>query len=117
MFDVEYTDEFGHWWDSLTEDEHDAIAVRVELLAQQGPALRRPVVGEIAGSRHDPQMKELRVGSLRVLFVFDPRQTAILLIGGDKGVAGWTAWYGKAIDDADALYDTHLDELEREGLI
>lgn len=56
------------------------------LLAEHGPALWRPVVGEITSSRH-PNMKELRAskgGALRVLFSFDPRRHAILLFGGDK---------------------------------
>jgi hypothetical protein len=76
MWEVEYTDEFGDWWETLSDDERAAIAVRVELLEQQGPALRRPVVGEIKGSAFDPQMKELRVeegpASIRVLFVSTP---------------------------------------------
>jgi hypothetical protein len=42
-------------------------------------------VDTIHHSRH-ANMKELRPrgGHLRILFAFDPRRTAILLIGGDK---------------------------------
>ena len=64
-------------------------------------------------------MKELRVssgGSLRILFAFDPRQTAILLIGGDKS-GEWETWYQHAIPLADDLYDEYLEELRKEGLI
>lgn len=111
------TDEFIRWFLNLDEDDRDAVAQRIDLLAARGPALKRPVVGEIIGSKHDPRMKELRVGSIRVLFIFDPRSTGILLLGGDKGVAGWKAWYPKAIDEADALYDTYLEELRNEGLL
>ena len=63
-----------------------ALTDRVTLLGDNGPCLKRPVVGEISSSRHQ-HMKELRVtaaGALRVLFAFDPRRNAILLIGGDK---------------------------------
>jgi hypothetical protein len=115
-WEVEYTDEFADWWGTLTIEEQEAVAQRVELLAAEGPALKRPVVGEITGSAHDPQMKELRVGSIRVLFVFDPRQAAILPLGGDKA-GDWKSWYGHAIPEADRLYSEHLKQLRKEGLI
>jgi hypothetical protein len=64
-------------------------------------------------------MKELRVskgGALRVLFAFDPRRNAILLLGGDKS-GQWTEWYEWAIPAADLLYDLYLTELGNEGLL
>lgn len=64
-------------------------------------------------------MKELRAsrgGALRVLFAFDPRRHAILLLGGDKS-GQWNAWYRRAIPEADALYEIHLEELRAEGSI
>ena len=61
-------------------------------------------------------MKELRPGTVRVLFAFDPRRTAILLIGGDKRDE-WDGWYEETIPVADDIYDVHLKELEKEGLI
>jgi hypothetical protein len=88
------------------------------LLAEHGPGLKRPVVGDIQGSRH-ANMKELRAsrsGVLRVLFAFDPRRHAILLLGGDKS-GQWNEWYPSAIARADDLYDLHLRELHDEGLI
>lgn len=119
-WEVEITDEFGEWWDSLTEDEQVAIDARVAQLIEHGPALKRPTVGQIVGSRHDPRMKELRASAghhqLRVLFVFDPRSTAILLIGGNK-TDQWNRWYRKTIPEADSLYDTYLQEIRAEGLI
>ncbi len=78
-------------------------------------------MGEVKGSAHK-NMKELIAskggtgGALRVLFVFDPRRTAILLIGGNK--AGlWDEWYVNAVPIGDAAYETYLDELRKEGLI
>jgi hypothetical protein len=59
-FEVEVTDEFVAWYLGLSEDEQLAIDVRVDLLAEEGPRLKRPVVGEVVGSKFDPQMKELR---------------------------------------------------------
>ena len=53
---------------------------------------------------------------MRVLFAFDPRRMAILLMGGDKSHR-WSSWYGEAIPAADALYDEHLQALRDEGAI
>jgi hypothetical protein len=50
------------------------------------------------------------------MFAFDPRRTAILLIGGDKS-GEWSRWYEHAIREADALYDEHLAELHDEGTL
>ena len=50
----------------------------------------------------------------RVLYAFDPRRCAILLIGGDK--TGDDRWYEKYVSTADRLYDQHLAALEKEGL-
>jgi hypothetical protein len=115
VWEVEYTDTFGAWWDELTEDEQDRITSAVELLEQSGPALGRPLVDTLKGSRH-PNMKELRPrgGHMRVLFAFDPRRMAILLMGGDKSQR-WSSWYAEAIPAADTLYDEHLQTLRNEG--
>ena len=118
MWEVEYTDEFELWWRALTQDQQEALDDRVMLLAEHGPALKRPVVAEITSSRH-PNMKELRAsrgGALRVLFAFDPRRHAILLLGGDK-TGQWEQWYQWAIPVADDLYDTLLQALRDEGLL
>lgn len=118
MWEVEYTDEFGKWWDGLTAEQQEALDDRVMLLTEVGPSLRQPVVGEITPSRH-ANMKELRVskaGALRVLSACDPRRHAILLLGGDKS-GRWKEWHDWAIPRADDLYDTHLEELRAEGLL
>ena len=118
MWVVEYTNEFEAWWHTLNEEQQEALTDRVTLLGENGPSLKRPVVGEISSSRHQ-HMKELRVtaaGALRVLFAFDPRRNAILLIGGDKS-GQWQQWYRKAVPVADDLYDEHINELRAEGLI
>ena len=115
MWEIEYTDEFGEWWGTLTEQQQEALTDRVDLLAEHGNALGRPAVAPIKGSRHST-MRELRVSSLRVLFAFDPRRQVILLVGGDKS-GQWNNWYKWAIPDADGLYDVYLQELRAEGLI
>jgi hypothetical protein len=64
-------------------------------------------------------MKELRTQCqgrpLRTFFAFDPRRTAILLIGGDK--TGDDRFYEKMIPLADRLYDEYLKEIKAERLI
>ena len=38
-WEVEYTDEFGAWWEELTEDEQESIDASVHLLEARGPTL------------------------------------------------------------------------------
>jgi len=118
VWEVEATDQFLEWWRDLTDDQQESLTDRVDLLAERGPDLGRPLVDRIQTSRHH-NMKELRAakrGALRVLFMFDPRRQVILLLGGDKSGA-WNDWYEWAVPAADDLYDEYLDELKREGLI
>lgn len=51
----------------------------------------------------------------RVLYAFDPRRCAILLLGGSK--VGDDSWYDWAVPMADRLYEVHLQTLQREGWI
>jgi len=115
-WDVEYTDEFGGWWESLTAEEQESIAVSVRLLEDRGPSLGFPHSSAINGSRHG-HMRELRTQHngrpIRTLYAFDPRRSAILLIGGDK--TGDNRWYEINVPLADRLYDEHLEQLEKEG--
>ncbi len=115
---VEYTNEFGAWWQELFEKQQDAIAASVGLLSHYGPQLAHPHSSSIEGSKHT-HMRELRVQSggkpLRIFYAFDPRRTAILLIGGDK--TGDQRFYQKFIPLADELYDQYVEELRKEGLL
>jgi hypothetical protein len=117
-WEVEYTDEFEQWWETLSESEQDSIAVVVALLEHKGPELPYPYSSGIHGSKHK-NMRELRVQHkgepYRILYAFDPRRTAILLVGGKK--VGDDRWYDEYIPYADKLYDGHLRTLKNEGLI
>lgn len=61
-------------------------------------------------------MRELRIQHkgepYRVLYAFDPRRIAILLIGGNKG--GDDRWHEKLIPKADKIYRQHLESLKQE---
>jgi hypothetical protein len=115
---VEYTDEFAKWWETLSPAEQASLEACVRLLEEHGPRLSRPFADTVKGSRH-PNMKELRTQCkgrpLRTFFAFDPRRTAILLLGGDK--TGDERFYERMLPLADRLYDVYLQELREEGLI
>lgn len=116
MWRVEVTREFREWFSALDDSAGDAVGSAIDVLIDRGPALGRPRVDRIKGSAWH-HMKELRVSAgrrkLRVLFAFDPRGVAMLLLGGDKS-GMWTDWYVAAIPVADAIYERHLEHLRRE---
>jgi hypothetical protein len=118
QWDVEYTDEFGLWWDGLTLAEQKAITASVELLEVCGPNLGFPHSSGVTESRYS-HMRELRTQHAgrpyRTLYAFDPRRAAILLIGGDK--TGNDRWYREFVPVADRLYEEHLEQLGAEGLL
>lgn len=91
-------------------DASARVEAALDMLAERGPGLGRPVVDTITNSRH-ADMKELRVGSIRILFAFDPQRDAVLLVGGDKR-GEWKRWYDKAVPLADDRFDEWLADLE-----
>ena len=117
-WEIEYTDEFEQWWETLSIEEQTSIAASVELLENFGTNLKFPHSSGINGSKHD-RMRELRTQHqgrpYRTLYAFDPRRTAILLIAGDK--TGNDRWYDINVSIADKLYDEHFNLLKKEGLI
>lgn len=74
-WNVEYSDEFGDWWDGLGEGEQDWVAVMVGLLEMKGPNLPFPYSSGVEGSRYG-HMRELRVqhagAPYRILYAFEP---------------------------------------------
>lgn len=117
-WDVEGTDRFADWYGDLADDEQLAVGRVVELLVEHGPSLPFPHSSGLTTSKHR-HMRELRIQHAarpyRVLYAFDPRRTAILLLGGDK--TGQDRWYDVHVPIADALYDEYLETLKKEGLI
>jgi hypothetical protein len=112
MWEVEFTDEFESWWNTLDAKSQGAVDASVRLLEQEGPNLKFPYSSGVYNSRHNA-MRELRSQSggrpLRTFYVFDFRRTALLLIGGDK--TGNIRFYDEFIPVADAIYDRYLREI------
>lgn len=105
------------WLKAADDDTYDQIIAAIRILATVGPGLGRPLVDTIVGSRHN-NMKELRPGSsgrseVRILFAFDPKRHAIMLLAGDKQ-GRWEKWYRKNISVADDRYDAHLAQVKKQ---
>ncbi|BAZ17220.1 hypothetical protein NIES4071_90980 [Calothrix sp. NIES-4071] len=117
-YEVEYTNEFYQWWVTLDTQAQASIDATVMQLEEKGPLLAFPYSSGIKASRHE-QMRELRVQHkgepYRILYAFDPRRVAVILLGGNK--VGNDRWYEENIPKADKLYDVLLEELRNEGLI
>ena len=114
-WEVEFTDEFEEWWHTLTETEQGKVDARVNLLMERGPNLGFPFSSPVKSSRF-PEMRELRAQAggdpLRMLYAFDPRRTAILLVAGDK--TGDDRWYDTNVPIADRLFEEHMRTIEKE---
>ncbi len=100
------------WLRFLDQKSYEQVIAALELLAERGPSLGRPLVDSVVGSRHK-NMKELRPGSsgrseLRMLFAFDLERHAIMLVAGDKA-GNWQKWYRTNIPLADDLFTEHMN--------
>ena len=96
---------------------HQLVNQAILVLERNGPAEGRPLVDTVTASRI-ANMKELRPPSagrseVRILLVFDPWRSAVLLVAGDKS-GQWSKWYRAAIPLAEQLYEDYLAEREKE---
>ncbi len=88
-------------------DTYRTVNIAIDMLAEVGPGLGRPLVDTLHGSTI-ANLKELRPRSgrdvaIRILFVFDPWSQAVLLVAGNKA-HNWMRWYAEAIPVAEAAY-------------
>jgi len=112
-WEVEYTDEFEDWWNELWEDEQEKIRTAVNALREFGPNLTFPSSSGVNPGTADRELRiQIRGRPYRVLYAFDPRRVAILLLGGDK--TGQDRWYEVNVPRAEKIYDDFLGELARE---
>ena len=114
-WEVEYTDEFEAWWLGLNEEEQIDIDAVVGLLEEKGPHLPYPYSSDLKGTRYGT-LRELRIQHkgkpYRIIYAFDPRRAAILIIGGRK-MSG-KRWYEKHVPLAERIFEEHLKSLEDE---
>jgi hypothetical protein len=119
-WDIYLTNEVATWLDNLQVTDAKTAGLvdeAIYALSRSGPTLGRPLVDTIADSKIK-NLKELRPGSsgtseVRILFVFDPWRSAILLVAGDKS-GRWGRWYAEAIPRAEQLYEIYLKERAEE---
>ena len=105
--------EIADWYEALDDQTAELVTAAIDLLAELGPTLGRPLVDTLQGSTL-ANLKELRPGSagtteLRVLFAFDPRRQAVLLTAGNKA-GQWKGWYAVNIPLAEQRYAEWLKE-------
>lgn len=110
MVEVIATDEFAEWYRHLDDSASEDVDVAVGLLESLGIALGYPRSSAIEGASF--ALRELRVQSqgrpLRVLYAFDPKRQAVLLVGGDK--TGNARFYDTMIPLAERLWKEYLDD-------
>lgn len=101
-------------FEELPNEVQDELLARLQVLAEIGPSLGRPNVDTLNGSSFS-NMKELRFnqsdGVWRFAFAFDPKQNAIVLVGGDKRGANQSKFYKRLIKIADERYGAYLKVL------
>ena len=101
----------------LPPDVQNELQSQARVLEMFGPALGRPLVDTLNGSRH-ANMKELRFnadnGVWRVAFAFDPNRQGFLLVAGDKSGLNERRFYRELIRKADERSDRHLTRLREE---
>ena len=111
-WEVYIANEVLDWLESLDHTVHDRVVQAIDILADNGPGLGRPLVDTIRGSSI-PNLKELRPGTVRILFTFDPWRSAILLVAGDKA-GRWKTWCAEATPIAEQRYKRYLTERGQE---
>ena len=105
--------EVQSWLDGLSEKNLEEVTAVIDALHLVGPDLKRPIVGKVVNSKYSNMKELIPLGSnIRILFIFDPKRRAVLLLGGDKS-SDFRGWYRKFIPIADKRY---MQFLQKEGL-
>ncbi|WP_052847693.1 type II toxin-antitoxin system RelE/ParE family toxin [Streptomyces avicenniae] len=118
QWEVVLVAEVAAWFETLAVDDWksaEQVEDAIDLLAEAGPTLGRPLVDRIKGAENH-HLKELRPGSsgdseIRILFAFDPVRRAVLLVAGDKA-GNWRGWYEANVPKAEKRYREHVADLE-----
>jgi hypothetical protein len=106
-----YLEEFAAWLDAQDKSLRLRTLAHLEYLKESGPLLRRPYADTLKGSRI-ANLKELRFkfenAPIRILFAFDPKQQAVIILAGNK--QGDKRWYTTNIPIAEKLFNEHLEK-------
>jgi hypothetical protein len=115
-WDVIFHSDFEPEFKALPRTVRVELAASAKALEARGPMQGRPLVDTLKGSKH-ANMKELRFraddGVWRVAFAFDPEQSAILLVAGDKSGVSEPRFYRSIVAAADGRYDAHLETIKK----
>lgn len=110
MVEVVCTDEFVEWFEALPDGEARTVMNVVDVLELAGVSLGEPHSSALKGTRY--ALRELRPkrgrSPVRVVYAFDPRRQAVLLLGGHKGRGG--RFYERLIEKSEKLWEEHLAE-------
>ena len=115
-WNIVFDPDFRIWFYQQEQGFQNETFAGLGILAEFGPQLGRPRVDTLEGSSFK-NMKELRIQykgePWRILFAFDPKRQAILLVGGNK--SGNKKWYHENIPIADQRYEKYLEILKEEN--
>lgn len=110
-YTVLYLDAFAGWLGAQEDNCQERVIAHLDLLQERGPLLGRPYADTLKGSKIN-NLKELRVQyktePIRILFAFDPKQQAVIILGGSK--QGDKRWYEDQIPIAEKLFSEHLEK-------
>ncbi len=106
MVEIETTDAYKDWYLDLEKREAAAVDRKVKMLQLLGISLPFPHSSDIKGAKYP--FRELRVNNppIRVLYAFDPKRKAVLIIGGDK--SGDERFYERIVAQAEKLWLEYL---------
>ena len=114
MWNIDYSDEYNEWFDSLAEAERIAVLERIILLQNIGPNLPRPYSDVLHGSKKYKNLKELRNQTrnsvLRVSYYFDSKRNAYLITGGDKKGKVEKKFYKDLVKLSEEIIERHEKE-------
>jgi hypothetical protein len=100
------TGEYASWFQGLRDDAREAVLRCAYLLEHEGPLLGRPHADTVKGSTI-VNLKELRPvchGHIyRILYRFDEKREALLLVGDDKKGRDDRQFYHHLIRRAEAI--------------
>jgi hypothetical protein len=110
-YELILSDVFVTWLDQQEDELRLKVYACLELLEERGPLLARPYADTLHDSRIS-NLKELRVkfkqAPIRIVFAFDPKQQAVILLAGNK--QGDKRWYDTNIPIAEKLFFEHLEK-------